>query len=75
MPEPSPLCRLADHLLKGELATRIEKWRLEGLSWDAIARELMVATNRQIEVTGVTAQTWARQLGVPEGPEREPAAS
>lgn len=64
--EPSPLCRLADHLLDGELAHRIEKWRAENRSWDSIARELAFETDRQIEVSGVTVQTWARQLDVPE---------
>ena len=54
-----PLAQLADHLLEPEgLAPFIAKHRSEGRSWDWIARELWVTTDRRIDTSGVTVAVW-----------------
>lgn len=60
------LAQLADHLLKdaGGLAAFITFHRSDGLSWARLAREIWVATDRQVDATGVTVQTWAERLGI-----------
>lgn len=62
----SPLARLADHLLEGELEDKLRKWRGEGLSWDEVARELWLETKRQVSITGPGIQSWGETLGIPD---------
>lgn len=69
VPPTSPLYTFADHLLDGQLATKIAGWRSEGESWDWIARMIWAETDRKIEVSGPGVQKWARQLGIAD-PER-----
>jgi hypothetical protein len=58
--------RLADNLLPNGVRDYLLKHRQDGRSWDWIARELYVDTNREIQVTSVTVQNWARVLGIVE---------
>lgn len=62
MPKVRPLARLADVLLPDGLGAFITAQRDEGKSWDSIAKALYVATNHEIDVTGVTVQTWAADI-------------
>ncbi len=62
MAKPKPLARLADNLLEGGLADFIVARRADGKSWDTIAKELWVATDYEIDVTGVTVQKWDAHL-------------
>ena len=71
MPKIRPLARLADVLLPDGLGAFVTSLRADGKSWDSIAKALYVATNHEIDVTGVTVQAWAIDLGV----ETEKAAS
>jgi hypothetical protein len=64
MPEPSPLFRLADKLLDGELHEFIADRRAAGVSWRLISRALYEATEHQVDVTHETLRTWAEQLGI-----------
>lgn len=69
MPKIKPLARLADNLLEGRLADFIAERRVPGdgwRSWDSIAKDLWTATGQEVDVTGVTIQTWADDLGVVE---------
>lgn len=62
---PLPVtARLADNLLDGHLHDLIAAERQGGTSWDRIAREIWLRTDREIDVTGLTVQTWARKLGI-----------
>ena len=74
MPKTKPLARLADNLLGGTLAEFIDSRRDAGKSWDTIAKELWVATDHEIDVTGVTVTAWASSFGLETSP-REKAAS
>jgi len=62
MPEPSPLARLADHLLEEGLETFIAEARAANRSWDWIARELYLRTDRQVTANGVTVAAWAERI-------------
>jgi hypothetical protein len=56
--ETTPLFELADSALDGQLAEFIRNRRDHAASWDAIARELFVATGHRISVTGATVRNW-----------------
>jgi DNA-binding transcriptional MerR regulator len=53
---------MTDRLAGGNLEERIRTLRNEGLSFDAIAARLYA--EHQIEVTGTTIRSWAKQLGI-----------
>lgn len=55
--KPSPNFRMADRLADGKLAEIITTYRLEGLSFDDIARRLFA--DHGIEVTRQTIANWA----------------
>jgi hypothetical protein len=55
----TPTFRLAQQLLSDDLRTFIVSRKAEGRSWQHIARDLWLATNHEIDVTGVTVQKWA----------------
>lgn len=59
-----PALRLADLILDGELAKFISERRAQAppVSWDRIARDLSFATDRKVDVNGMTVQNWARTL-------------
>lgn len=63
-----PLYPLADRILGGDLADRLRAFRSEGLSFEAIARELSL---QGIEVSGETVRKWCAGLA----PEPEAAQS
>lgn len=67
VPEPSPLFRLADNLLEGQLRSFITERRAAGTSWRIISRDLYEATGRRVDVTYETLRTWFLE-------DREPAA-
>lgn len=58
MPEPTPMFRLADHLLEGQLRTFITERRAAKRSWRLIARDLYEATGGQVDVTHETLRSW-----------------
>lgn len=64
MPEPSPLFRLADTLLQGQLSVFIAERRAVGMSWRLLSRDLYEVTNHQVDVTHETLRVWADQLGI-----------
>lgn len=53
----TPTFRLAQQLLGEDLLSFITS-RKASMSWDRVARELWLATDREIDVTGVTVQKW-----------------
>lgn len=55
--------RLADHLIDGGLEALIRSERDRGSSFEAIAKTIYVATNGQVEASGVTVGAWAERLG------------
>jgi len=58
MPAAPPLFRLADLLLDGGLGEFLRAQRREDASWDTIAKELWLLTDRQVDVSGPTVQAW-----------------
>jgi hypothetical protein len=54
--------RLADSLLEGNLQNLISDSRRRGMSWELIAREIWIRTDRVINVTGQTVNTGAAQF-------------
>ena len=59
MPEPTPMFRLADLILDGQLRTFIAERRAAKRSWRLIARDLYEATDGQVDVTYETLRSWA----------------
>lgn len=55
---PTPGYRLADVLLGGNFAERLNAWRSEGQSYEWIARELHRLTDGQVDVTFSTVRNW-----------------
>lgn len=55
-----------NELVGGRLGEMIAQYRADGLSWDAIARELYVATDHKATVTGPAIKVWAQRLGIEE---------
>lgn len=49
---------LAHQLLGQDPAEFINEHRTRGLSWDRIAKEIWVATNRRVDINGVTVKAW-----------------
>lgn len=63
MPTPqSSSYRMADRLVGGHLAERIQEMREGGLTFEQIARDLHGEAG--IEVTSSTVRAWARTLGI-----------
>lgn len=50
--------QLADHLLGGDLAVRLEGWRNERHSYEWIAREVHRLTDGKVDVTFSTVRNW-----------------
>ena len=54
--------KLAERILEEGLASFIEKGRAAGQSWDTLAKELYIRTEREVDVNGVTLSAWAERL-------------
>jgi hypothetical protein len=54
--------RLADRILEGGLAGYIREQRSAERSWDWMARDLWVRTEREIDINGQTIKRWAELL-------------
>lgn len=61
---------MADRLMQGQLAERLEELRDEGLSFDTIA--LRLHEQAGVVTTGTTVGSWCRALGI-EARAEEPA--
>lgn len=63
--EPTPKYLAADLILHGGLAAFLRDKRgiePETRSWDAVARDLFIATDQRIVISGVTAKAWYDRL-------------
>lgn len=58
---PKPMYPLADKALGGKLKTRLAAARKNGVSFEAIAREL---SNEGIDVSGETVRVWCHELQI-----------
>lgn len=54
----SPWYLLAGEILGQDANDYIADLRSQGKSWDRIAKELWLATDRRIDVNGVTVKSW-----------------
>jgi len=59
----SPVFEIADKALDGQLAARLRAWRSDGLTFDAIARELLA---EDLTVTAESVRNWCIRLGIHE---------
>jgi len=57
--------KLTDTLLGGQLDDLILTGRRDGKSWELIAREIWLRTERAISITGQTVANWAADLKEP----------
>lgn len=62
-PMQSPVFTIINKMLDGTLEQRLTDWRAEGLTFEAIARELLA---EDITVTGATVRNWCIRLGIHE---------
>lgn len=49
---------LAEEILRQDPVEFIKAHRDRGLSWDSIAKEMWLATNRRVDINGVTVKAW-----------------
>lgn len=59
----TPLYRMTDRMVGGDLAQRLTDYRSAGLSWVAISNRLYADAG--VEVADVTLADWGRRLGIP----------
>lgn len=56
---PSAWLLLTGEILGQDARDYIADLRKQGKSWDRIAKEIWVDTDRRVDVSGVTVQSWA----------------
>jgi hypothetical protein len=52
------LRQFADHVLRGRLDDFVLEHRAQGVSWEAIAKELWDCTGHKINLSGQTLRQW-----------------
>lgn len=72
MARTTPLFRMTENAVGGNLYEYLSEARSNGNTWAFIARRLF--TDYGLEVTDQTLRVWGRQLGVPDKPRAEAAS-
>lgn len=58
METTSTTFQFADHLLGGTLVDQLRAWRESDMSFEGMAKELFIMTDRKINVSGPTVNNW-----------------